>query len=109
MYYYESIHVQATDTGYYRFRSDASFGTYGYIYENTFSPWNPTEHLLAYNDNRCGHGQFEFGTSMQANTTYILVVTTDLPNETGPFLIMVYGANSVTFNRIREYLYYYFI
>jgi hypothetical protein len=105
-YYYEAIEVKVIDSGMYSFRSNSLITTYGYIYNDTFTPFDPIVNLHSEAYERCFNGQFKLTIVLQANITYTLVVTTYSSNVTGAFSIIVSGLNYVSFNRIREYLYY---
>ncbi len=93
------------DSDYYTLRSSSTI-TYGYIYKDSFNPFNPTINLLAGDYGRCFNDQFQLTIVLQANTTYILVVTTYFPNDTEAFSIFVSAPNNVNFNHIGEFLYY---
>ncbi len=105
-YYYEAIEVKVIDTGYYGLSSKSTIDIYNYIYKNTFIPFKPTENLLSVDTGSCANGRLKLTTVLQANTTYILVVTTYSPNVMGAFSIIVFGPNNVSLNRISEYLYF---
>ncbi len=103
-YYYEAIEVKVVNSGYYTLRSNSTINTYGSIYNDTFNPFSPTVNLLLEDDGRCLGDQFKLTMVLQANTKYILVVTTYFSNVTGAFSIFVSGRNNVNFNHIGEYL-----
>jgi hypothetical protein len=102
-YYYETIEVNVQETGNYSFGSISNIQTYGYIYEDSFDPFNPTQNLLSQDGYGCGMYKFQFTTWLQVNTTYVLVVTTFFPNVQGNFSVHVIGPNNVSLNRTSEY------
>jgi hypothetical protein len=106
-YYYETIQVNVQETGNYSFGSISSIETYGYIYNNSFDPFNPTKNLVLQDGYGCGIYQFQLTARLQLNTTYVLVVTTFFPNVQGNFSVHVTGPNNVRLNRISEYLYFF--
>jgi hypothetical protein len=93
-------------SGYYRLRSSTTVNTVGYIYKETFNTINFRENLLSENDDSCGGVQFKFILNLQVGTTYILVVTTYLPYNTGTFSILASGPSTVSLNRMSEYMYH---
>ncbi len=93
------------DSGIYSLRSYSNITTYGSIYNDTFTPFDPIVHRISYDSGSCT-GQFKLTIILQANITYTLVVTTYSSNVIGAFAILVSGSNYISFNRIREYLYY---
>ncbi len=103
-YYYEAIQVNVIDSGMYSFRSNSLITTYGYIYNDTFTPFDPIVNLYSEAYERCFDGQFKLTIVLQANITYTLVVTTYSSNVTGAFSIFVSGRSNVNFNPIGEYL-----
>jgi hypothetical protein len=105
-YYYEAIQVNVVENGYYTLASMSAVNTIGYIYMNNFNSSNPIENFLSQDDYSCGGNQFKLITYLQANTTYILVVTTYVPKETGQFSILAFGPNNVRLNH-SEYMYYF--
>ncbi len=104
-YYYETIRMNVIENGNYSLVSISNIYTYGYIYNGNFNPFNPLKNLVAQNDEGCRNGQFKIIVHLQANTSYILVVTTFDPNIIGPFSILVSGPNNVSLNHFRKYLY----
>jgi len=104
-YYYETIQVNAASTGVYSLSGTSRVGIYGYIYKDNFNPLNPFENLCSENGVNCGDRQFMLTTILETGTTYILVVTTFSPNDTGNFSIFVSGPNNISLNHISEYLY----
>ncbi len=105
-YYYETIQVNVQENGAYSFDSNSTIITYGYIYKSDFDPFNPTENVISQSGYDCDGYHFRLATYLQANTTYVLVVTTFDPNVQGPFSVLVIGPNNVSLNRISEYLYF---
>ena len=103
-YHYETIQVSVQENNIYRFDSNNTIITYGYIYKDSFDPYNPTENLLAQSNFTCGRFHFELATYLEANKTYILVVTTFESNVRGEFSVLVYGSSNVTLNRLCKYV-----
>jgi len=104
-YYYETIQANVVTTGLYSFSSVSDIHTFGCIYENNnFKPFNPFEKVLLKDYGGCGHGQFSLRIYLQVSTTYVLVVTTFVPNVTGVFSILVSGPDNVLLNHSCEYL-----
>ena len=103
-YYDEVMQVNVVDTGCYILGINSTVDTYGYIYKNNYNSSRPSENLLSHNDYESGGGQFRFASYLEANTKYILVVTTYSRNATEKFSIVVSGSKSVTVNRTSEYL-----
>jgi hypothetical protein len=104
-YYYEVIQVNVDETGYYILESNSNVDTYGYIYEDNFNPFNPSENLLLEHDESCDSHHFKLTAVLQASTTYMLAVTTYYPNVTGAFSIVTYGLNTIHLSRTSKYLY----
>jgi len=90
--------------GCYNLISNSTIDTYGYIYKNYFYSIDSTINLVSENDRGFRSNQFELITQLQTNTKYILVVTTNDPNVTGVFSLLVTGPKNVKFNRISKYL-----
>lgn len=105
-YYYEAIQVHVVQDGYYTLASMSAINTIGYIYMNNFNSFILLENLLSQDDSSCAGDQFKIIIHLRVNTTYVLVVTTYAPRETGPFSILAYGLNSVRLNP-SEYAYYF--
>lgn len=108
-YYYETIKVNVQETGYYTFGGISTIDTYGYIYQNNFNPFNPKKNLIAEDGCDIGHYKFNFIRALQANITYIMVVTTFSPNIQGNFSVVVSGPSSITLNRTSKRFYFFSI
>lgn len=104
-YYYEAVQVNVLGADCYSLSSNSTIDIYGYIYNGTFDPFNPSQNLFLQNNNNMNGTQFKLITSLLINTTYVLVVTTLHVNVTARFSVLVSGSNNVGFNRISEYLY----
>ncbi|CAF3843279.1 unnamed protein product [Adineta steineri] len=71
---------------------------HGYIYKNDFNPMDPFENRLS-KDYRASSDQgYKLIANLHTGITYILVVTTRYPNETGNFSIKAAGRNNITLN-----------
>lgn len=103
-YHYEALQFDTPSSGVYRFQSESTVYPYGYLYRDTFNPYDPNHNRLLENDETCGMGQLLLNSLLLSNTTYILVVTTDIPRRTGAFMIQAFGAANITFNRIGEFI-----
>jgi hypothetical protein len=77
--------------------------THGFIYSNVFNPFDPLINLLGNDDEGCGDGQFWLPSLLDANKTYILVVSTDTPSVIGTVSIVTKGAGNVSFTHLGEY------
>jgi hypothetical protein len=104
-YYYEAIQVKVMEAAFYSLRSNSNIITYGYMYNDSFNPCDPSLNLISDDDESGDGNQFRLISSLLANTTYILVVTTYSPSETGNFSILVSDPNDVTVNYFSEYIY----
>lgn len=98
IYYYQDIRIQVKTSGTYTFRSDSGLDTIGYLYENSFNSTNLEENLMVQDDNSDGSNlRFRFETTLEAERTYILVVTTNMYGKTGGFSVSANGPDSITF------------
>jgi hypothetical protein len=79
--------------------------TYGYLYQDTFDPVDPSRNLIAKNNAGCNNGHFWLHGDLLANITYILVVTTNASNVKGAFSVVSTGVANVHFSPIGEYDY----
>ena len=103
-YYYEAIEIDVIESGCYSLTSNSTIDTYGYIYKDKFYSIDATINLVSESDRNLRSNQFEVIIQLQTNTKYILVVTTNDPNVTGVFSLLVTGPTNVRFNRISKYL-----
>ena len=86
-YYYEALLVSSTKAVSVTFKSSSNVDIYGYLYENSFDPSNPSLNLLAQDDDSWKNLQFKLTYTLAVRRTYILVVTTYSPNVYGSFTI----------------------
>ena len=96
--YFEAIQLNVHTSGSYRVRSSSTLDTYGYLYNNSFDPLNPTINLLQSDDDGAGARQFQFTMVFQTMTDYIVVATTYASNVTGAFSILATGPDSMRFS-----------
>ncbi|CAF4231471.1 unnamed protein product [Rotaria socialis] len=99
-YYYETYEIDVVVASNYSFSTKSQIDTYGYIYNNSFHPTNPSLNLLIEDDNGDGNKQFRFKAFLIPWTKYILVVTTFSPNTLGAFQIVVTGPTAVAIRSI---------
>ncbi len=90
-YYYQAVQGTIDTSGTYSFSSSSSIDTYGYLYESSFDPSDPSHNLIASDDDGGGDRQFQISRYLQSGRTYILVVTTHRKNTTGNFSVRVSG------------------
>ncbi|CAF4201367.1 unnamed protein product, partial [Rotaria sordida] len=70
------------------------------MYNNSFVPPDPSQNLLASNNDDADNQQFHLYIWLDSATTYYLVVTTNNPMVTGQFTMIATGLGSVTFSPI---------
>ncbi|CAF0735875.1 unnamed protein product [Adineta steineri] len=99
-YYYETIQIDVATDRFYTIASNSSIYTFGYLYNNSFDPFNPSVNLISKDYNGCADGQFRLEVHLLVNVKYILVVTTFYPYETGAFSIIVSGLTNTSIKRI---------
>ena len=101
-YYYEAFEVTVFEDGYYVFTSNSSIDTYGYLYNQSFSPNIPSRNLLRYNDDSGDGLQFQFIVHLDSTTKYVLVVTTYGTYVTGAYILVASGSNTLNLVRIHN-------
>ena len=94
-YFYEAIEVKVSSSDNITFISNSPTDMYGCIYNNTFDPSNSSLNLLQFNDDGGGNLQFLLKVAFEANSVYILVVTTYSPNVMTTFSVTAHGTNGV--------------
>ncbi|CAF0810955.1 unnamed protein product [Adineta steineri] len=99
-FYYESIQLKVSKSGYYSFRGSGEFDPYGSIYKTKFNPRDPSENLFDQDYARCSDTQFKLDTHLNVDIIYVLVVTTYDSKETGEFSIVVLSENEVILDRL---------
>jgi hypothetical protein len=86
--YYEALQLNIVTTGVYRFSSNSSVDLNQYVYQNAFHPVTPSSNLLAI---KPSSSTLPMSIFLRANITYVLVMTTATPYQTGPFSVYVKG------------------
>jgi hypothetical protein len=99
-YHYQALKIHVDTNAFYKFSSNSSIHMYGYLYHDTFNPFDPSRNLLVENDNMCNKKQISFEFSLFTHATYVLVVTTQVSGRTGAFMTQVVGSGNITFNRL---------
>lgn len=102
IHYYEAVQIKVVTSGWYIFSSSSRIGAFGYLYKDYFNPSESSEKLLSQNTASCSTNQFRLVFSLQSNITYVLVMTTVHPENTGSFTIYASGLDNVAFKRISK-------
>lgn len=95
--FYQALQFNTSIAGLYTFTSASSTytATFGCLYQTSFDPSNPSNNLIVYGDASGFQEQFEFTSTLQSATTYILVVTTSTYYNTGAYSAIVDGPGSI--------------
>jgi hypothetical protein len=104
--YYEAVQINVIGSGYYTFHHNSSIDVSDSVYENDFDPLDPSKNIVTQKNETIHDHLFDFIAYLETNRKYILVVTTTLPDKTGPFSIIVFGPNNVRFSRLGKCLYF---
>jgi hypothetical protein len=108
-YYYEARQVTVIEDGYYTFGIPMRFDVVVYTYKDSFNPLNPFINLMPENKFGCRNLWLSLTPYFQANTVYVLIITTLNPNKTGDLQVYVSGPKKVTLTMSSKYLYYFVI
>lgn len=90
------------ESGDYTFNSLGGRDMYGSIYKSQFNPLYPPNDLLKSNDDNVASIHFKLDVNLDADATYILVVTSSESKVTGKFSIVAYGKSKVTLKRLSK-------
>ena len=101
-FYYQALQINVSVSGHYSFASRIANLTHGYLYRDTFDPFDPSRTEITSNKEGCDRLKFLLYFFLQANTTYILVITTYNVAETGPFFITAVGTDTINFTLLGE-------
>jgi hypothetical protein len=104
-HYYEAIQVEVVRTGHYSFLITSNVTTNVHIYKDNFNPFDAADKLHSSTRFSCPGNQFKQVADLQANTTYVLVVSTDSPSVTTAFSIIVSGPSKSSLTQLSEYFY----
>ncbi|CAF1454689.1 unnamed protein product [Adineta ricciae] len=102
-YYYETIRITTSKNGYYYFLIGPNKTIVVDMYKNQFDPLHWHENLaltkcLEHSYTACN----QFSAHIQANTMYILVITTFRPQTPMNYSIQIYGSENFTFERLND-------
>lgn len=78
-------------SGVYTFTSESIVKGFGYLYKDSFNPTDPKANLIAHDGNNENGGQFKIRATLDMGRKYILVATTNDPETTGQFSVIVSG------------------
>ena len=95
------MQLSVVTAGFYRFSSNSTIGLHGYIYQNTFDPLSPSVNLRAEKGGELG---FQLSLFLETNISYILVVTSLVAKQTGPFSIVAHGPHNITTRLIGKFM-----
>lgn len=99
-FYFEAVQVTVTTGGTYTFQSGSGMDDYGYLYQGSFSSSSPGNNIITSDDDSGGSNRFRFSQSLQAGTTYILVITTYGSGSVGSISVTVSGPAQVSLTRL---------
>ena len=95
-YYYQALRVTVRVNGTYMFISNSSIDMFGYLYNNSVDPSEPTQNMLMFNDDSAGGRQFRITVNLTSESSYVLIVTTFWPSTSGSFSITAFGPSSIS-------------
>ncbi len=104
-YYYELYEINVPFNGYYKFTSNSSIDTYGYLYLQSFLPNSPSLNLIISDDDTGGNRQFQFEVYLRSDITYILVLTTYGTSIMGNYQLIIKGLNTVNIRKLNNICY----
>ncbi|CAF1167639.1 unnamed protein product [Adineta steineri] len=99
-FYYEAIKINVFVAGVYTIACSSSIDTYGFLFNSTFDPTNPTKNLLVSDDDGAGNQQFKLVYFLQPSINYTVIATTYYPFISGSFSLIATGPGVVYFTRI---------
>ena len=100
LYYYQALLINVSISGYYSVLSGSDIIAYGYLYNDTFDPWVPSDNIILENYNGPALGEFGLRYFLQRSETYIVVVTTLYAYSTGYFWLFGYGPAAINYNQL---------
>ena len=102
-YYYEAVQLVVDTTGTYDISSVSGMDTLGYLYNGTFYPTNPSQNLIAQNDDGAPNNQFKLPVHLIAGVPYTVVLSTHPSQLTGPFSIVTSGPGNAQYFPINTF------
>lgn len=103
---YDVLRLSVNTTGFYKIVIGGGImQMYGKVYKKYFHPFRVTENVNIESQSDCGFMFTTIHMHFDAETTYILVMSSVLSSLTGQFNLDVYGLDTVTFNRMGKCLY----
>jgi len=104
-HYYEAIQVEVVGNGHYSFHITSNVTANVRIYKDNFNPSSSADNLDSAAPFLCPGNQLKLLADLQADTTYVLVVSTDSASGTTDFSIIVSGPNKISLSQLSEYFY----
>lgn len=96
VFYYKLFQINPKNSAYYRFESQSAINAALYIYQNNFSPVEPSINLIRFALDFSGSSFSPFLQYLESGIPYYIVVSTNQQNATGRFTIRISGRTSVT-------------
>jgi len=90
------IEIHTKEEGLYTITSHSSKDLVGYIHENNFTLFDLNINKIQSDDNSHDNNQFKITLYRQANSSFILIVTTAQQLEQGDFSITVHGPSNAS-------------
>ena len=100
--YYVALRITVSISDQYVFMSNSSFDLLGYVYKNSFDPANPSHDQIAQEPFFWRVAKFSLQSFLQANTSYVLLLTTLAEGVAGTISIISKGIADLGFTREGE-------
>ena len=97
-YYYDATNLIVDTDGTYQIESFSSELLIGYLYNNSFDSSDPSLNLIDSSSNENQTDNFQLFSTLNNDQSYILVVTSISPNETGTYSITLTGPGNAAFD-----------
>ena len=95
-YYCEIIEIHTKEEGLYTITSHSSKDLVGYIHEKNFTLFDLNINKIQSDDNSHDNNQFKITLYRQANSPFLLIVTTAQELQQGHFSITVHGPSNAS-------------
>lgn len=82
--------------GTYMLIGNSSIDMFAYLYNKSVDPSEPTQNLIAFNDDSAGDRQFRIIVNLTPESSYVLLVTTFWMYTSADFSIRAFGPSSIS-------------